>query len=64
MFGELALRDQDLAASAKTAAAADGVDVNTQAARSLQQRCPDGKVTALAGRREYDERVASCHPTP
>ena len=35
MFGELALRDQDLAASAKTAAAADGVDVHTQTARSL-----------------------------
>ena len=35
MFGELALRDQDLAASAKTASAADGVDVHTQTARSL-----------------------------
>jgi hypothetical protein len=61
MFGELALCDQDLAAPAKTAAAADRVDVHTQTARSLEQRCPDGKVAALAGRREYHKRIASCH---
>ena len=61
MLGELALRHQHLAASAETATAADRIDVHTQAARSLQQRCPDGEVTALAGGREYDERVASCH---
>src|SRR5712671_278527 len=61
VLGELALRDQYLAAPAKTAAAADRVDIHAETARSLQQRRPYREIAALAGRREYDEWISSRH---
>ena len=63
MFGEFALRHQDLAAPAKTSAAAHRVDVHTEAASGLQQGRADRKIAALAGGREYHERIAS-HQIP
>ena len=57
MLRKLALGDQHLAATAQTPAAAHRVDVHAETARSLQQRGADRKVSALAGRREYDEGV-------
>ncbi len=61
MLGELALRDQHLAAAAQAAAAAYRIDVHAEAARGLQQRRAHRKMAALAGRREDDERIAGRH---
>ncbi len=58
MLGKLALGDQHLTAPAKTAPAADRIDVHSETARGLQQRRADRKVPALAGRGENDEGIA------
>ncbi len=60
-LGELALGHQDLAAAAERTAAAHRVDVHAEAARSLQQGRAHGKIAALAGRHEHDERIAGSH---
>ena len=56
VLGELALGDRDLTAPAQAAAAADRIDVDPEHARGLEQRCAERKTTALARRREDDER--------
>ena len=58
---ELALRHENLSATADGAAAADGVDVDAQCPRRGEQRRADRKPSALAGRREYDERIGTAH---
>src|ERR1700722_15174666 len=61
MLGELALCDQHLAAAAKSAAPANGIDVDAEAARRLEYRRADGKIPALARGRKDDERVSGRH---
>ena len=61
MLGELAFRDQHLAAPAQASAAADRVDVDAEAARGLQQRCAHREMASLAGGHEDDERIPSRH---
>src|ERR1700722_6474165 len=61
MLGELTLRDQNLAAAAQSAAPANRIDVDAEAARRLQYRRADGKIPALARGREDDERVSGRH---
>ena len=61
VFGKFALGHQHLAPAAQTAAAAHRIDVHAEAAGGLQQRRADGEMSALAGRREDDERIACGH---
>src|SRR5436190_835349 len=54
---EVALCEQHLAASAKATPAANGIDVDAQRPRSLQERRADGHTSATARRRKDDESV-------
>src|SRR5580658_3486295 len=62
MFGELALRDQDLTASAQAAPAAHRIDVHAQRARGTEHRRTRRKMPTLARGHEDDQRIlAECH---
>ena len=49
VLGEVALHDQNLAATTQSAAAAHRIHVNAERASRLQQRRPQRKSSALAG---------------
>ena len=57
VLGERALGDLDLAAPADAAPAADGIEVDAEPARRVEQGGALGEAPALAGRREDDEAV-------
>ena len=57
VLGERAFADLDLAAAADAAAAADGIEIDAELARGLEDACALGEAAALAGGREDDELV-------
>jgi hypothetical protein len=61
VLGELAFGDHHLATTADTASAADGVDVDPQFARRLQERRAEREPPALAGGQEYNKCVRVSH---
>jgi hypothetical protein len=61
VLGELALHHQHLAAAAQRASAAHRVDVDTEAARRLQQGCAEREAPALARGREHHQGVGLTH---
>ena len=61
MLGELACGDHYLATTADTASATDGVDVDPELARRLQERRTEREPPALAGGQEYDQCVSFTH---
>ena len=61
VLGELACGDHHLATTADTASAADGVDVDPELARRLQERRAEREPPALAGGQEHDKCVSFTH---
>src|SRR5262249_2522720 len=56
-LGKFAFTDLDLAAAADAAPAAHRIDVDAEAARSLEDRRPEREPPALARRHEHDEGI-------
>src|SRR5690606_26856903 len=57
-LGKLAFAHLHLAAAADATAAANGIDVDAERARRLENRCSDRKPAAPPGRHEDDEGIA------